>query len=1029
MPTRTQINIGSAPGCELVLHGNGVAPRHAVLLWRDGLWIQDLGQGRTVVDGRPLSPNESVQLPGFHSAVTVGDARVPLTSPEISKLFLDRSSLAVQPPGVIVVGRDPARAHAIVAHPTVSGAHLRVDINARTVTDLGSKSGTFDRNSQRLAANQPVSMDIAGGYSLGAVWVPTSVLMECAGASPGAIMADPMGAGFATSQGAAPNAPMPIHMPSQVPPMPSMQGGHPSMQGGHPSMQGGLGSLQGGMPSSPGASAAAAPQRTMFGTFDLAGGGKSIAIIGRLPTCDIALPYPQVSARHTSVMKSPDGNILVGDLGSTNGTYVNGQRLVPGQPMAVPPKTKIFVGPYPMIVDLQGNAITAYIEQDNAQWTGNLVEVEALDLHLEVPDRNHPGTMKTLLNHVTFKALPGDLIALMGPSGAGKTTLLTVLNGYLRPTSGEVRVNGENLYAIYDALRGSLGYVPQDDLLHPELTVKEAITYSARFRLPPDYSAEEIERRVLETMKDLGLDALADTVIGSPIKKVLSGGQRKRVNIALELVTDPALMFLDEPTSGLAADDTVALIDLLAKLAKEKGKTIVVTIHQPAKEEFEKFNLTFIMGFGGEPIYFGPTGTDSYDFFARYRGKPIDNPRDMFDQLKHREDDLVKGGQVREKKDARLPAAQGWRAEFYRPDNTVYRKMYSGKREPGKPGTNRRPTKVSVPLVRQFILLLSRYAKIKQRDTAGMMIMMLQAPIIGGLLAAVFYKPPGMPNLWCQSQVQGAEAAVAQRTQQLCQLGMDRFKNVEDYKGALFFLTVGSLWFGTSNAAREIVSEIAIYRRERMVNLSIFNYVMSKFALLTLLCIVQCVVLLSVVYGILGIGDPLGVGNGEWSSFAPMLGTMVLTSMSSVALGLLLSAVVTSSEAAMGLTPIALIPQVVLGGMLVPMTNKSWLKYVMALMPSRWSFEGIIGAERYALENTWRIPTCVPAGSDNGVVEWGGRPFFNCAVREIASTTSGVGGWGFASYDNPLVANGVLAFMTVFFLAGVMIFLRRRDSV
>jgi hypothetical protein len=401
----------------------------------------------------------------------------------------------------------------------------------------------------------------------------------------------------------------------------------------------------------------------------------------------------------------------------------------------------------------------------------------------------------------------------------------------------------------------------------------------------------------------------------------------------------------------------------------------------------------------------------------------------MFDQLKHREDDLVKGGQVREKKDARLPAAQGWRAEFYRPDNAVYRKMYSGKREPGKPGTNRRPTKVSVPLVRQFILLLSRYAKIKQRDTAGMLIMMLQAPIIGGLLAAVFYKPPGMPNLWCQSQVQGAEAAVAQRTQQLCQLGMDRFKNVEDYKGALFFLTVGSLWFGTSNAAREIVSEIAIYRRERMVNLSIFNYVMSKFALLTLLCIVQCVVLLSVVYGILGIGDPLGVGNGEWSSFAPMLGTMVLTSMSSVALGLLLSAVVTSSEAAMGLTPIALIPQVVLGGMLVPMTNKSWLKYVMALMPSRWSFEGIIGAERYALENTWRIPTCLPANADTGVVDWGGRPFFNCAVREISSTASGAGGWGFASYDNPLVANGVLAFMTVFFLAGVMIFLRRRDSV
>ncbi|MEZ4393108.1 MAG: ATP-binding cassette domain-containing protein [Polyangiales bacterium] len=1046
MPTRTQINIGSAPGCELVLQGNGVAPRHAVLVWRDGLVLQDLGQGRTTVDGRPLAPNESVQLPGFHSAVVVGDARVPLTSPEISKLFLDRSSLAAQPAGVVVVGRDPGRAHVIVAHPTVSGAHLRVDLGARTVTDLGSKSGTFDRNSQRLTANQPVPIDAGGGYSLGAVWIPSSVLVECAGGSPGSVTADPMGAGFATAQGAAPSAPMAIQRPSQVPQSPSFQGGGASFQGGGASFQGGgasfqggMASAQGGMASSPGASQPGAPQRTMFGTFDLAGGGKAIAIIGRLPTCDIALPYPQVSARHTSVMKSPDGNILVGDLGSTNGTYVNGQRLVPGQPIAVTPGTKIFVGPYPMIVDLQGNSLTAYIEQSNAQWTGNLVEVEALDLHLEVPDRDTPGKMKVLLNHVTFKALPGDLIALMGPSGAGKTTMLTVLNGYLRPTSGEVRVNGENLYAIYDALRGSLGYVPQDDLLHPELTVKEAITYSARFRLPPDYSDEEIERRVNETMKDLGLDFLANTVIGSPIKKVLSGGQRKRVNIALELVTDPALMFLDEPTSGLAADDTVALIDLLAKLAKEKGKTIIVTIHQPAKEEYEKFNLTFIMGFGGEPIYYGPTGTDSYEFFARYRGSPIDNPRDMFDQLKHREEDFVKSGRAREKKDARLPAAQAWRAEFYRPDNAVYRKMYTGKREPGQAGTNRRPTKVRVPLVRQFILLLSRYAKIKQRDTAGMMIMMLQAPIIGGLLAAVFYKPPGLPSLWCNnvvSQMERELQRVNPAALQTCAVAADQARfthNIEDYKGALFFLTVGSLWFGTSNAAREIVAEIAIYRRERMVNLSIFNYVMSKFVLLSMLCVVQCVVLLGVVYGLLGVGDPAGLGNGEWGSFAPMLATMVLTSMSSVALGLLLSAVVTSSEAAMALTPIALIPQVVLGGLLVPMTNKSWLKYVMALMPSRWSFEGIMGAERYAVENAWRIPTCAPVSEDTGVISWGGRAFYNCAVREIAATNAApavdAGGWGFASYDNPVVANGVLAFMTVLFLSGVMVFLRRRDSV
>ena len=199
-----------------------------------------------------------------------------------------------------------------------------------------------------------------------------------------------------------------------------------------------------------------------------------------------------------------------------------------------------------------------------------------------------------------------------------KTTLLTVLNGYLHPTSGEVRVNGESLYAIYDALRGSIGYVPQDDIVHSELTVFEAIKYSAQFRLPADFGEDEINRRVEQVIKDLGLEQVKNLEIGKPERKVLSGGQRKRVNIALELVTDPALMFLDEPTSGLAADDTVALIDLLAGLAKKYGKTIIVTIHQPAREEYEKFNLALIMGFGGDPVYFGPTGKESYEFFGRY---------------------------------------------------------------------------------------------------------------------------------------------------------------------------------------------------------------------------------------------------------------------------------------------------------------------------------------------------------------------------------------------------------------------------
>ena len=177
--------------------------------------------------------------------------------------------------------------------------------------------------------------------------------------------------------------------------------------------------------------------------------------------------------------------------------------------------------------------------------------------------------------------------------------------------------------------------------------------------------------------------------IGKPEKKVLSGGQRKRVNIALELVTDPVILFLDEPTSGLAADDTTALINLLADLTKKTGKTIIMTIHQPAKDEFEKFNLCFIMGYGGIPTYFGPDRRARVlvlrlDRRARRAGahERVDNPRDMFDMLNVRErlvlDEMQRARPATRRAAARaLEAAKGWRAEFFRNDNPVFQQMYS----------------------------------------------------------------------------------------------------------------------------------------------------------------------------------------------------------------------------------------------------------------------------------------------------------------------------------------------------------------
>ena len=1002
MAVRLMLVVGTAPDCDLVLQGPGIAPRHAEIGWRDGLVVHDLGQGVTTVDGRVLQAHEASPVPTFQTQVALGQTPLPLHHPVIASLFVDRSPMNTE--AAFVVGRDPMRAHVLVQHPTVSGAHARLDPVTRTITDLGSRSGTFDRNGQRLAPQQPTPLDFEAGYFFGLAWVSTSALVHI-------------------SQQPPPSASTSISAASSLTSYPSHVGVNPLAQT-TPAVPSPVPAPTAPKPTPPVASNVVANRpRTFFGSINLQDAGIRQAIIGRLPSCDIVIPYAQLSGRHASIMRGSDGSLLITDLGSTNGTYIGGQRIPPNQAIRINPGDRIFVGPYPLVVDVEGDAIRAYVDHERSEWTGNLVEIEALDLLVQVPDREHRDRQRVLLDHITFKARPGDQIALMGPSGAGKTTLLTVLNGYLRPSSGEVRVNGENLYAVYDALRGNIGYVPQDDIVHPELTVWEAIKYSAQFRLPPDYSEEEIDRRVEQTVRDLGLEQVKHLEIGRPERKILSGGQRKRVNIAIELVTDPALMFLDEPTSGLAADDTVALIDLLSNLAKKTGKTIIVTIHQPAREEYEKFNLALIMGYGGVPVYYGPSGRESYEFFGRYggaRSEPIDNPRDMFDLLRQREDEFIATRQFADRPAARLAASQAWRAEYYRTENPTYRKMYSGSRQPGTAGGNRPARRATVPWVRQFRLLLERYAIVKQRDRVGITIMLAQAPIIGVLLAMVFAHPARSPNMWCRFYVERLELAARRAGTMLdpaCLQNVARFPDVSDFAGAIFFLSVAAIWFGTSNAGREIVAEQAIYRRERMVNLSIVNYVLSKFTMLSALSVIQCTVLLGILYPV------IGLGNGSWNAFAPMLAMMIITAMCAVAIGLLLSTVVVSTEAAMALTPIVLIPQVVLGGRLVPMSTKAWLRPVMSIIPARWSFEGVLGAERAAVADPWRVRACVASGRgiSNG--------WFQCALEEVRNHERGAGGMGFITFDRPLVAAGVLITMSVIVLALVMILLRRRDSI
>lgn len=991
------LTIGSHPQCDVVLQGPGVAPDHARLVNQGGgkLVLTSTGAGMTSVDGRPLGAGESAAF-DFRQHFRIGEVPLPFDHPAISASLMSLGQ-APMASGRLIIGRDPARVNLVLGHASVSSLHCTMALDHWTVTDHDSTSGTYVGGA-KLTGGQPAALPRDGALYFGPVPVRVDVLHS---------VAQSLLAGNGS-------------------PQPQRSGMSPAMAA-QPSH---------GAPSPAPSGAPVRKHKTVFGQLDFSAGGPAVRTIGRTPGNDIVVSHPQVSSRHAQVEQS-GGRVFVTDLGSANGTYVNGHRLPPGQKVEIANGQKIYVGPMPLQLQLGDGGAFEVVNEAYAEerWAGRpLYEIEAWQLYLEVPDRDDKSKMKVLLDNVSFKALPGDMIALMGPSGAGKTTLLLTLNGYLPPTQGLVRINGEDLYSIYDLLRGSIGYVPQDDLVHAELTVYEAVWYSAKFRLPPDFSDEEIDARVNQTLRDLGLDAISHLEIGAPEKKVLSGGQRKRVNIALELVTDPIILYLDEPTSGLAADDAASLIQLLNGLTKATGKTIIMTIHQPAKEEYEKFTHALILGYGGVPMFYGPTLPDSYRFFSGYKNRTqgkfveppatevVDNPRDMFGNIAEREGPIHKQLLAQNpntpRSTARNQAAILWRAEYYSDTNPIYEKMYSGRRSVGT-AEGQRGIPASRPQTSgQFGLLLSRYFKTKIRDVSGTAIMFAQAPIIGVLLAVVFGSQEKSAPAWCL----GALREISKRTGKSA--GADVLSNLgvtQDHTAAIFFLVVSSIWFGTSNAAREIVRERAIYVRERMVNLGLFNYVMSKFILLSVFCVLQCTMLLAIVFFALGF-------EGGMSVFLQQLGALIATAVTSVAVGLLLSTLVTSSEAAMALTPIALIPQVVLGGLMVPATTIPKLSWLMYLTPARWGFEAAIVPQRLSIasEAAWVVDLGSPELSSSADFIKSGK--FECAMAQVASDSIN-GAWSFTTHDQAYLPYSILGGTALVIFAAILVTLRKRDQV
>jgi ABC-type multidrug transport system ATPase subunit len=545
-----------------------------------------------------------------------------------------------------------------------------------------------------------------------------------------------------------------------------------------------------------------------------------------------------VSARHAVLERTDDGDYL-SDAQSVHGTYVNGKPII---------RTKLVSGDRlqigPFLLRYEGNRLVRTTRT-------SAISVSARSLS------KHAG-QTTLLDNLTFTLEPGEFVGLIGPSGAGKTTLLDALNGLRPASSGDVLLNNESLYEEYECLKQNIGYVPQDDIIHRELTVHQALIYTARLRLPADMNAEERNQLIDDTLEALDLTHRRNVVIG-----MLSGGQRKRVSVGVELLSRPGVLFLDEPTSGLDPGTESKLMKLFRRLA-DQGRTVVCTTH--VMENIDLFHKIVILAPGGRLAYFGPPqearalfGIEKFcDLYDRIEGQSPEHWQALYRQSKQYRQFIAPLEMSQKPGDAK--AARGQKARHANQDaRGIVR---------GLPSRLPRQESRGVAFgIRQCGTLMDRLIRLQWADRTTLVVMLAQPLVITALICAVCRDLPVID----------------------------------------FLLVISALWFGCSSAAQQIVKERPIYRRERMVNLRLDAYLISKMLPLMLLTAVQVVLMLGIAWLL---EDTEG-------SLPGRLLAMLLAAWNGVGMGLLISAVAKNGDKAMSIVPLTLIPQIVLGGVLV----------------------------------------------------------------------------------------------------------------
>lgn len=622
--------------------------------------------------------------------------------------------------------------------------------------------------------------------------------------------------------------------------------------------------------------------------------------VGRAPDNDLRLDGLQISNHHARFARN-NGSVTVEDAGSTNGVYVNGERISGRRPVQL--SDVIQIGPFVLQADAhQGVAVYD---------TRSKTRIDTINITKTVTNRSGGGSIK-LLDDVGLTILPNEFVGMLGPSGAGKSTLMDSMNGMRPATSGYVLINNLDLYRHLDSLKQSIGYVPQDDIIHRELTVYRTLYYVARLRLSRDVSTREIDQIVNEVMDVTGLSERRDVPVGQ-----LSGGQRKRVSIAVELITKPSVIFLDEPTSGLDPATEEKIMKLFRQIA-ESGRTVVLTTH--AMENVKLFDKIVVLMRGKLVFYGAPQEALAHvkagsfkDLYDKLEA-PIDQQTAALPPLPANATKSQKQARKQQREQISEQVAEDWKRKFQATEayrRNVVEPLSVLPRDGRAAAPPKRHASV-IDAVKQWGTLTRRYLEVLSRDKFNLLILFGQAPIIAFLTYLVVGE-----------------------------------KSPRDFP--YFMLALVSIWFGTSVASREIIRERAVYTRERMVNLRLLPYVASKLFVLALIVSFQCVLL----FGSLKFLHYAGLMNlPGWA--IPQLAVILITAMVGLALGLLISAMVKTSEMATSLVPLILIPQILFSGLVGVPVNTA--RVIGTLMPATWAFDGL---KRWS-----RLDTLDEEGSD-----------------------------------------------------------------